>query len=312
VARLADDWVVPGGPGNDAPGGGGRWNTTAFPAVHPTAPGYTDATYYFHIRENVPWHDEGTYGNVTPADVEYSFERWMAFDRSGGPAWMIFEPLLDSHYADWDNVNQAQEIDDAVGRNDTTGWVWFNLMAVNYPTMIFMQVVAQQWASIIDQDWATAHGCWPGTNKTNANMEIYYDPSVSPLDDWPSGTGGKVEMGSGPYTLDTFDSLGQWYRLQYFPDYWQGWPAPNCDDYIRTYTMRGIEEWGTRKSMFLAGDADFCYVPRAHIVELILNWPSTPEQYAPGLDCLPDLPNVAWTPSSQYSTCPLKTTPTWE
>ncbi|MDH5771145.1 MAG: ABC transporter substrate-binding protein, partial [Candidatus Bathyarchaeota archaeon] len=49
--------------------------------------------YTFTIRENVPWHDP-TYGTVTTADVEYSMERWMVQDRSGGPTWMILEPTM--------------------------------------------------------------------------------------------------------------------------------------------------------------------------------------------------------------------------
>jgi peptide/nickel transport system substrate-binding protein len=33
--------------------------------------------------------------------------------------------------------------------------------------------------------------------------------------------------------------------------------------------MQSISEWSTRKLMFLAGDADFCYVPRAYLAEMI-------------------------------------------
>lgn len=50
-----------------------------------------DFTYIFPIRKEVKFHN----GDImTPEDVEYSFERAMIFDRSGGPVWMFVEPLL--------------------------------------------------------------------------------------------------------------------------------------------------------------------------------------------------------------------------
>jgi peptide/nickel transport system substrate-binding protein len=292
--RISDYWVVPGSPG---------YGNATFPQVADgtgitagqAAPGYTDSTYYFHIRSGITFHDNVT--NVEPSDVEYTFERWMALDRSGGPTWMIYEPLLERYHANWSDPTFAQQIDDAVESNASNRWVWFNIKAPNYPTIIIMQVLAQQWASILSQTWAAAHGCWPGTTYTNADMQLYYDPEVSPLDDWPPGTGGKVEMGSGPYELETFDSLAHWYRLQRYGGYFKGWPHPNATSYVKTVTVRGIDEWGTRKAMFLAGDADFCYVPRSHIPELILNWSQNPtfetEDYAAGIDCLPNLPSLS-------------------
>jgi len=51
-------------------------------------------TYTFPIREGVKFHN----GDVlTPEDVTYSFKRGLVFDRSGGPMWMLFEPLLACH-----------------------------------------------------------------------------------------------------------------------------------------------------------------------------------------------------------------------
>jgi len=48
-------------------------------------------TYRFKIREGVKFHN----GNdLTPEDVEYSFERGMVQDYGAGPQWMLFEPLL--------------------------------------------------------------------------------------------------------------------------------------------------------------------------------------------------------------------------
>jgi len=276
----------------------------------PTAPAYTNSTYYFKIREGVKFHDGST---LTPQDIEYSIERWMILDRDGGPTWMIYEPLLDCDYSNWSDPEWPQKIDNAVESNSTH--VWFNLKAPNFPPMIFMQTIAQSWASIMPNEWAYEHGCWPGEAHpelnpyTNETMTQYYNPDVSPLDDWPTGTGGRVECGSGPYKLDVFNSVEHWYRLVRYPDYWRGWPCSWCNKYgyegasgyaegwLETVTIKGIDEWGTRKSMFLAGDADFCYVPRMHLPELVTNWEENPswdeEEYPPGITCIPGLPTLA-------------------
>lgn len=48
-------------------------------------------TIKFPIRKGVKFHN----GDIlTPADVEYTFERAMISDPAGGPVWMFFEPLL--------------------------------------------------------------------------------------------------------------------------------------------------------------------------------------------------------------------------
>ncbi|RJS84814.1 hypothetical protein CW706_03045 [Candidatus Bathyarchaeota archaeon] len=274
-----------------------EWVIAAPP--HPDAPPYTNSTYYFKIREGVKWHDS-KYGTVKPSDVEYSFERWMVLDRSGGPTWMIYEPLLEAHGADWSDPEWPEKIDHAVESNATH--VWFNLKAPNYPPMIFMQILAQSWASVMPNEWAYEHGCWPGEAHpeenpyTNETMTKYYDPEVSPLDDWPPGTGGRIECGSGPYKLAVLDSIEHIWKIERFPDYWKGWPAPGCEGYLETVTFYGIDEWGTRKTMFLAGDADFCYVPRAHLPELVTNWEEKPsweeEEYPAGIRCFPGLPTL--------------------
>ena len=45
-------------------------------------------TYIFPIRQGMTFH---TGNPVTPEDVEYSFERDLLADPSGGPIWMLYE-----------------------------------------------------------------------------------------------------------------------------------------------------------------------------------------------------------------------------
>ena len=48
-------------------------------------------TYTFPIRKGVKFHNGA---ELTPEDVEYSFERNILADPTGGPMWMLIEPLF--------------------------------------------------------------------------------------------------------------------------------------------------------------------------------------------------------------------------
>lgn len=237
-------------------------------------------TYAFEIRQGVPWHD-WTYGTLTPEDVEYSFERWMVQDRSGGPAWMIYEPLLGCYEADMYDPEFIGKIDAAV-ESDATN-VYFHLIGPLSP-LIFYQVIAQSFASIIDKDWAIEQGCWDGIY-TMESLETYHDPAVSPLDDPET-----VMMGTGPYEFDYWDKGVEWSIVK-FDDYWGDWPAKHPEigesrGYVTRVTEKFIDEWATRKLMFLAGDADIVYVPRTNINEVFCQT---------GIRCVYPLPTLTVT-----------------
>ncbi len=269
IPHLATEWVI-----NQPP--------------HPAAPPWTNNTWYFKIRTDAPWQDPA-YGTVTTEDVEYSFERLMVMDRTGGPAWKIYGPLLGVYHADMEwPENDACPINLAVVVNSTH--VWFNL-AMPYPPFPFLQILCGSWASIVCKDWCTAHGCWSGYW---SDWKTYHDPEISPLDDPDT-----VMMGTGPYMLDYWTHGVEWSIVR-FDDHWQGWPAPNCSRYLDRITNRVVYAWGTRLASFLAGVADEVYAPTVFIPALITNWPTkwmpgmpnNPEIYPAGVHCVPGLPTL--------------------
>ena len=209
---------------------------------------------YFKINTTIKFQNDHV---LTTEDIEYSFERWFVLDHSGGPQWMIYEPLTYPDYS-WPDVNEdgipdpefAPIVDAAIESNATHVWFTF---AGPYPTLIFMQVIAQSWAGILPKAWAIEQGCWNGDWDL---VKYYHDPLVSPLMD-PD----PVMCGTGPYEFVEWIAGKHW-RIERFVDHWAGWPAPECDGYINVVVEKFISEWPTRKLMFLAGDLDFCVVPR--------------------------------------------------
>jgi peptide/nickel transport system substrate-binding protein len=239
--------------------------------------------YTFTIRTGVTFHN----GNpLTTSDVEYSIERGMAQDRTYGPQWMFYEPLLyswGSHAWDTDtetiNNNTALAsyvgniIDDAVESDSKN--VWFNIA---FPGVYapFMQILCQQWASVLDQEWCVSNGRtdwsgdWGAGGGNHTEWVNYNDPELSPLDD-PS----PIMMGCGPFEYDTLDYTAKYWSVVRFEDYWRGWPAdfpdvstPNVQGYILRMTVTWAYVWEVRSTMFQQGDVDLCAVPRAHMGEV--------------------------------------------
>lgn len=232
-------------------------------------------TYTFKIRKNVKFHNGET---LTTEDVEYSFERAMVHDASGSPVWMFYEALLGCWHANLSDLNWHLKIENTVQHNDTH--VWFNLIEPYTP---FPQILCQYWSSIVNKKFCVEHGDWPA-NETDGkwfgpsgNWTQYHNPETSPLD-----AGGHWMCGTGPYKLDYWID-GVEYSLVRFDDYWQGWPAPDCDGYVGRVTVKRVPEWLTRQEMFLNGTADIAYVPRQFIEEV---------EGHHGIRCIKDLPTL--------------------
>jgi len=221
-------------------------------------------TYTFEIRQGVEFHN----GEILSAeDIEYSFERVMVQDRTGGPVWMFYQPLLGCLHANLSDPEWGAKIDSVVQCNTTH--VWFNLAKPYAP---FLQILCQSWSSIVNKKSCVEHGAWPGTWE---NWQDYHDPDVSPLDS-PE----PVMCGTGPYKFDYWEKGVEWSIVKN-DDYWGGWPALGCGGYVSRATVKQIAEWTTRYDGFMAGDYDMIYVPR-EFIGLV--------EGQPGIRCVKDLP----------------------
>lgn len=262
VAAVADSW----------PGYGTSGNVMVPSSPDATAPPGTVETWYFHIRTGNPWQD-ATYGYVTPADVEYSFERGMLMDHSGqtgDPMSILYGPLLgktSSYNYDYNNnldIDNNAEWQDlyaavtgAIGSDATQ--VWFNLMApLSTPTQ-FQQILCGTWSSVMCKQWCIAQGLWDGTNNYATWHATWNPPGPGPL------MNPAKAMGSAPYRLTWFDSVMSYWRIDRHLGYWSGWPAPGANGYVNTVTTQEVAPWSNALAMFLSNNpssqADFVDVP---------------------------------------------------
>ena len=203
-----------------------------------------NVTYRFKIRESVKFHEGG---DLTPSDVEYSFERVMVQDRPGGPTWMFLQSLLGAQSSDevtFADIDGAVEVD--------ADWVVFHLSDPAWD-FVFLQILCDPWASIVDKEWCIANGDWDGTEGTWLMYNHPQDRADTVLFDKTNGT--------GPWKLEEWDP-GVQIKLVRNDDYWRE-PAA-----FETVTTKFVGEWSTRKEALLAGDADLVYVPLRYIDEL--------------------------------------------
>ncbi|MEM3397664.1 MAG: ABC transporter substrate-binding protein [Nitrososphaerota archaeon] len=229
-------------------------------------------TIIFPIRKGIKTHDGGV---ITPGDVEYSFERAMIQERDGGPVWMLLEPLLGvetlADLGDLSNPEDASRIGDMIDKAvEVEGDTVVFRLAKSFPITALLQIWSQTWASIIDKECAIKHGAWPGNKENWVDIFTkYHNPETPELQE--------ADCGSGPFKLEKWEH-GVEVSLVRFEEYWRG-PAK-----IERAVIKKIDEWSTRKLMFLKGDADIVYVPRANIKEV---------EGAEGIRVIKNLPTLA-------------------
>jgi len=279
-----------------------------------TAPDGT-TTIAFTVREGINFHAgpvkdangktiAGS-GVLTPEDIEYSIERGLLQDRSGGPQWLLLEPLLgvsaiesgdpDSpglvekfkaqlaeEHPDWSEEEIAKEADleacSAVKRSvEADGDRVIFKLAEPFPP--FLQILAGTWGVALDREWVIAQGGWDGSCETWRN---WHDPEVqeSVLFEKMNGT--------GPYKLERWDRGAQEIVLVRNENYWRG--AADCAARhgaevctglakLERVVLKVVDEWGTRLKMFEAGDADIIAVPTQFIDQVE---PLVREEYSGG------------------------------
>lgn len=202
-------------------------------------------TYRFKIRKGVKFHN----GNdLTPEDVEYTFERGMVQDYGAGPQWMFFMPLIgvyssrtEDSLIPLDDIKKAIEVDG--------DWVQFNLTTPYEP---FIQILCGPWSSIVDKEWCIEKGDWDGSQASYEKLNNPA-PGSSPLH--------SITNGTGPFKLERWEA-GVETVLVRNDNYWR---APSS---FKRVITKVVDEWTTRKLMLEAGDCDWVYVPQANISEL--------------------------------------------
>jgi len=233
--------------------------------------------YRFRVKKGIRFHNGDP---LTPEDVEYSIERLMVLDRAGGPAWLLLEPLLGVHSTrdrkggftvDFKDIDRAVEVegDEVVFR-------------LKRPFPPFPAILTGSWASILDKEWAVAQGAWPGTEES---WQEYNNPEVSPIEGKANGT--------GPFRLERREP-GVETVLVRNENYWRKPPE------LRRAIFKVVPEWSTRKLMFLNGDVDYAYVPRAHREEVAGAAGIEVFQNLPQLSLAALLFNFAINPRSPY------------
>lgn len=224
-------------------------------------------TYTIPIRKGVKFHD-GT--PMTPEDVRYSLMRFLLYDRAAGPSPLLLEPLIgDSSTRDehdqirprvWEEVNHAVSL-----QGDRL------LLRLPRPYAPILTILAS-WAPVVSKSWAVKNGDWDGTETA---WKKFNNPSkeTSPFFERANGT--------GPFKLDRWDRKTKEFILTRNDQYWRS-PAK-----IKNVVIKGVNEFGTRKLMLLAGDADAIYADRPLLSQL---------QNLPGVKIADDLPTMEMNP----------------
>ncbi len=224
-------------------------------------------TYTIPVRKGVKFHD-GT--PMTVADVRYSLLRFMLQDRVGGPSSLLLEPLVgypstrgpDSKVLPnvWADASRAVTVKgDAV------------VLTLPRPFAPLLTILAS-FAPVVSREWATRNGDWDGTEATwlKFNSPI---KQTSPFYERVNGT--------GPFKLARWDKKTLEIQMVRNDGYWR---APAKLKHVR---IKGINEFGTRKLMLQAGDADSILADRSVITQV---------SDIPGVSIIDDLPTLQTNP----------------
>jgi peptide/nickel transport system substrate-binding protein len=234
--------------------------------------------WVFNIRQGVTFHKGGT---LEPHDIAYTTHRAMLQGRIDGPHWMTYEAFFGPDLSmgsindfaaayvgkeSFEDLSAAElvqvceDIKATVVADDEAGTVTYTLAN---PTPWFLALLAQTFlGGVTDQEWMVENGDW---DNDCATWQNWADPAAEETLLFNEANG------TGPYMLDHW-TPGEEIVLTAFEDYWRTEPmwegGPSGPASIKNVVIKNINEWGTRLSMFEAGDADHIYVPNPYRPQL--------------------------------------------
>jgi peptide/nickel transport system substrate-binding protein len=224
-------------------------------------------TYTFTIRDGVTFHEGG---ELTPSDVAYSFQRGLLQGGTASPQWLLAEPffgvgmddvsvLVDPEgnlYDDREGLSGAdpatlveacEKVKSMIVADDGAGTV---TMTLAQPWGPFLATIANNWGSILDQEWVVENGGWDGSCETWQN---FYAMTSEENPFTP------IANGTGPFKLDHW-TQGEEIVLVRNDNYWRTEPmwegGPSGPAALERVVIQSVDEFGTRFAMFQAGDAD--------------------------------------------------------
>ncbi|UPT72888.1 MAG: ABC transporter substrate-binding protein [Elusimicrobiota bacterium] len=224
-------------------------------------------TYTIQIRKGIKFHDGS---EVTPEDVKWSIQRFILQDRAAGPSSLLMEPLLGYASTRGDDTKILPTVwADTQKAVSTQGDKLILRLPKPYAPIL---TILASWGPVLSKKWAVSKGDWDGTEAT---WKKYNNPAkeTSPFFE--------KAMGSGPFKLDRWDRKTKEFILARHETYWRG-PAK-----LKNVVIKGVNEFGTRKLMLQAGDADAIYADRPLLTQL---------QGLEGVKIIDDLPTVEMNP----------------
>ncbi len=238
--------------------------------------------FNIHTSPTINFYDSNgsVYDTFGLKDAVYCLQRLMVFDKPSYPPWMFDKPLFDVRdHTGWTNstvMELAHLVNDAI-----VGDFGANTLTINvgcrFPDNAFKQNLANTWGSIYSSKYFIDRGNWDG----NLFETTLYG---GPEPDWwvlwdREGLGLKASTlhagttdagldvpaptsycGSGPYYVQTVDSVANKVVFQRNVGFWMGWPAPGCSSQLDTVEIDYIADPNDRKNSFLAGSLDTCII----------------------------------------------------
>jgi len=224
-------------------------------------------TYTIPIRQGIKFHDGSP---MTADDVRYSLLRFMLMDRAAGPSSLLLEPLVGySSTRDERGQIKPRVWEDAARAVSLQGEKLILRLPRPYAPLL---TILASWSPVVSKAWAAKNGDWDGSEGAWKKINDLKKES-SPFFERADGT--------GPFKLERWDRKTKEFILTRNDAYWRG-PAR-----IKNVVIKGINEFGTRKLMLEAGDADTIYADRPLLSQV---------RNVPGVKIVDDLPTVEMNP----------------